>query len=969
MLPAELDEEPPWRRLADLHNSLDLHFQALAAIRRGVGGVYAIEHGLAADDLAALLTLVRRQIAEGISLRVGWLPFVVYAAEMGYAYTGDEYWPSFERLTPGWRERGDREDVRIRFGEFARSYGGAVPRGVWASHFGIICWPITHAILPTDLQVAVAELLHRAGPGLTPSLVAEPTDLGSWLAEIARGHRSRRLEGLLQNPLVLGQIASALLKDEDQPAALIEQTALSRIVRDLSRTHAAREWLHSARQSAGRARVRGLAVRSGAGAADWARGTARAAAILGVEPLLLLVPEGQHEWRLALDIPDLRPVAGLSPTLHDVLTSERCAINGSSRLLARGQLLYGRQRVHFEEWPEPSRSPITFGTEVDINPLLAGDWPQLASPIQVFKLAADGTARCIRSGVLHPGASYVLVTEDRALAEALVGAVNISLLPRGRNGLRLDLPATVTSDEVSALKAVGLTVAELLQVTPAGTIPVSWDGQGRGVWLEGTTPMVRLATSHGSPLCAVRIDGGDEQLVGPPAPGQDLLLAFHQLSLGVHSIAVELLSEEGAAFRGYLELTIRERHARLAGYSPVMILPDPPSPDFAELWDGAASLDVVGPGGAPVRPGVALYERGRETPIFERTLSALALPITKRMWRAIAREVRDTPAWTDAAERAALAVVSFTGEQLGTTRLEVHRVDVSLRWRVRRQGRDSRELLLINDTGSSESVEVLSFGAAAPDRASELSASEAPVQAFTPPPGVVLARWRDLSTAIMYRPNVRSFADLRSLDVVPQFAQIRRTPAGLLSLLEASEIWASAQARGDVLSLRIRKDTLGAIAGHCSGLICGERWAAAERASLEEGAPRLDLFRQFVAAGKQLNSAGFNHVLSPNKHAELRTLPPTERADRLTTWLFDHSPVRIHFVDRAEMAWVAEGALRVASAPSTVRMWAGDRLVPLLDILLDVTVMTRVARFLVLSTVSATDEDDVNAVYGGWSWE
>lgn len=970
MLPIEVEEEPTWRQLAQSHSRLDVHFRALAASRGDVGGIYAIEHGLFGDELASLLSLVRRQIAQGTPLRVGWLPFVVYAAEMGYAYTGDEYWPSFERLTPGWSQRDSREDVRIRFGEFARLYGGTVPRGVWASHFGIICWPITHAILPTDLQVAVAELLHRAAPGLTPSLVSEPTELGTWLARLSGGHRTGRMRGLLENPRVLGQIASALLKDEDQSSPLIEPTALSRIVRDLSRTHAAREWLRSARQSAGRVRLRGLSSGSGGvGAAKSRRGTARAAAILGVEPLLSLIPDGHREWRLALDIPDLRPFAGLSPPLLEALTTQRCKINGSSRVLARGQLLYGRQRIFFEDWPQPNCSPITFAGEVDLNPLVAGDWPQLASATQVFKLSADGSARCIRGGVLRPGDTYVLVSDDRQLRESLAGAVEISLLPRGRTGLLLGLPARVSSALVSAIEAAGLTVAELVQVTPAGTVPVAWDGQGRGVWLEGTTPMVRVDTSHGWSICAVRVDDNEDELLAPTEPGQDLLLAFKELSLGVHRVVVELLDDTGNEVRGSMELTIRERHARLTGYSPVIILPDPPFPTFAELWDGAASLDVLGPGGVLVRPGVTLYARGREAPIFERRLSPRPLPVTKRVWRAIAREVRDTPAWADAAERAAMAVVSFAGDELGATRLEVSRAESSIRWRVQQHGRDSRELILVNDTDSSEPIDVVAYPAAAPDRATQLGSSEAPVQTFDPPPGVIRAKWRDVDTAVVYRPCVRSLEDLRALDVMPKFADLRRGRVGLLSLIETAEIWTSAKARGDVLSLRIRKDALGAIAGRCSALICGERWAGAEQASLAEGFPRLDLFRHYVAAGKQVGSLGFDNLLSPVKHGELRDLTPAVRCQRIATWLYEQSPVRIHFADRAEVLELAEAALRVASAPATLRTWAGDRLLPLMDALLDLTVMSRVARFVVLSTVSATDEDDVDAAYGGWSWE
>jgi hypothetical protein len=257
---------------------------------------------------------------------------------MGYHYTGEDYWPSFERVTPGWAEYGDHEHVRTWFRKFSSQFGGALPQGAWANHFGIICWRITHAILPTDLQVQLAELLHESAPGLSPALLAEPIALGQWLASVARPQRSLRMQGLLQNAQLLGQIAGALLNKDLESADLIELTALRRIVDDLSRTHAGREWLRSARRSADRAVYRGFST-SGFRAGDTTPDALpRAAAIMGVEPSLVLLPETRNRWQMCIEIPDLSPIAGLSPTLRTVLSTERCKVNGSTRSpLARGQ--------------------------------------------------------------------------------------------------------------------------------------------------------------------------------------------------------------------------------------------------------------------------------------------------------------------------------------------------------------------------------------------------------------------------------------------------------------------------------------------------------------------------------------------------------------------------------------------------------------------------------------------------------
>ena len=159
--------------LAFLHERLDRHFQKVAAERQQLVGrppVYAIEHGLDRGDLSVLKDLVEGWVRRFRPPGRHWLPFVVYATEVGYSYEGDEYWPTIEHGAPGWSHNVGRSYIKKRFQEFERVYGGAEPRGRWASHFTIICWPITHALLPADLQRQFAKLLY-----LSLIHISEPT--------------------------------------------------------------------------------------------------------------------------------------------------------------------------------------------------------------------------------------------------------------------------------------------------------------------------------------------------------------------------------------------------------------------------------------------------------------------------------------------------------------------------------------------------------------------------------------------------------------------------------------------------------------------------------------------------------------------------------------------------------------------------------------------------------------------------
>jgi hypothetical protein len=82
---------------------LSRHFASLASSRADSGlPIFALEHPLTVDEVEEMSNLLRQLLAAGGRLSTYWLCWVIYATEIGYRYTGDEYWQSFEELTPGW---------------------------------------------------------------------------------------------------------------------------------------------------------------------------------------------------------------------------------------------------------------------------------------------------------------------------------------------------------------------------------------------------------------------------------------------------------------------------------------------------------------------------------------------------------------------------------------------------------------------------------------------------------------------------------------------------------------------------------------------------------------------------------------------------------------------------------------------------------------------------------------------------
>lgn len=189
---------------------LDKHFGALRAAREAAGlPVFALEHGLDVSEVSNLTNYLHGQLQNNGRPSRDWLAWVVYGAELGYDYDGQEYWASFENRTPLWTWRADRRLLRSWFANFHRTYRGFRPQGNWAKWFSIISWPVTHAILPKDLQTQLASSLYQLRFGVAARIKEEPASIGRYIA--ARGEGSSRFRNFLQQEELVGRIAVALL--------------------------------------------------------------------------------------------------------------------------------------------------------------------------------------------------------------------------------------------------------------------------------------------------------------------------------------------------------------------------------------------------------------------------------------------------------------------------------------------------------------------------------------------------------------------------------------------------------------------------------------------------------------------------------------------------------------------------------------------------------------------------------------
>src|SRR5690606_8008928 len=141
--------------------------------------------------------------------------------EIGYSFAGAEYWQTFNERLPAWQRSADgnrnRSQIRVWFRMFANKFNGVRPSGTWAKHFSIIAWPITHAILPKDLQLQFAKSLQQVRVNLASE--NDPVSFGLLIHTQTLQTSSRFLEFSEQEELV-GRIALALLRMESEEPPL-----------------------------------------------------------------------------------------------------------------------------------------------------------------------------------------------------------------------------------------------------------------------------------------------------------------------------------------------------------------------------------------------------------------------------------------------------------------------------------------------------------------------------------------------------------------------------------------------------------------------------------------------------------------------------------------------------------------------------------------------------------------------------
>lgn len=972
------------------------HFDALARQRKDVP-VFALEHGLDSAELSVLSDMLRAQIRVAPPSLAHALVWTVYATEIGYGYAGDEYWETFKEKTPGWTKHGEREWIRQAFVTFQKRFSGAKPSGPWAGNFGIIAWPITHAILPRDLQQQLARVLYDLRHSFSAELFDEPRRLGDFIAARS-GTTSKRFQNLVQAPALVGQIAAALLLNGKEGfKTLLHPMTLKRIGEDLDREQRGRVWLLEARRAAvERAKIRGLTTGRSSTAPINRLDEARAeVAKLGIEPRLVLRPlevDGLR-WEVSLEIPDLSHLLLRFPQARDVLTDSRCTVAGAAgRPLARGRCLHGPQRVALSRWPRTDEILLKFERpEPQLEYLLRAECLLRPGTSWLFKIASDGIAYESRGMRVRAGSRYILVSNTPIARSALARSVGLAC--QGMHAVVLNVPTALTQEWEQTLRQLQLTQAKSIEVWPAGLAAAIWDGEGYGEWLTPETPVLAVRSDHAIDELIITREGGQSLSfpLSDTPPGEPVFIELPPLPVGLHKFSVVVRSGGGAKaeVRGDLDVFMRVREARswaqdVTTHGPLDVEVNPATPSLEQLWEGKASVIVRGPAGRQLRCSVRMFTRSGEGPSFERQLPPLKLPLSSEGWarhfEANLKEKKDAQRAYDDAQ---VCEAEFSADELGTFTLRCEREFTPLRWSVRRDaaGYVAR---LHNDAGAGAPVverytfELPTIG----ERLPLASEHKAPHIG-----GLYVATLGGYKATIIVPPTVKDFTDLRC---EPEVQSTRRAPDTVAELLASAQLWGNARVSGDIIAGSRQRAVVRSLMARIWLLIGGGAWGQLED-EFSKGDVGLKPLRREILP-RWSPSAQLSYAISPDQifpHHELEGLanaPLHKRGDafvELIGWLQDipadgeQRGTTVRSGHRAgptvrrpqPSKWLAEFALRTASDPTTVLAWAGKDADGGIKWLLDAPTIARAARFLVLAVDNQRKSlTSANELYAGWGW-
>ncbi|MBB5360540.1 hypothetical protein HDE76_003784 [Rhodanobacter sp. ANJX3] len=824
--------------LLEIETRLRDHFRSLALSKKHDGGSipsFALEHPLTETERRALGQALSEQLGRdrGLTQRF-WLSWVVHATEQGYEFAGLQYWPTFAKRTPNWERFGDSAMLRKLFERFASEFLGVRPRGVWATHYSYISWPVTNAIVPKDLQVRLAESIYHARNQLRHFIGRSHESLG----ELIREHSyycSTRYKHFLEQTALVGQVVHALIQQDNGPT-LIQANALKRIVEDISTRAQAREWLSDARSSYQRAKIR--LVSHDKSSLDDAttddppdrRARSSIPRLQSFQIIVRRTVDGFHKVWLAP--PSFQGLCDEHPSLRAILDKSCITIgcHGERSSPARSLLSPAPREWTLSRWPTDGEALIAFEPQLPIlESILTGSCKFPSATIWLFVVHADGSATLCRDPVVHSDDTFLIASRDHRMIAAIGTPIDVQC--DGVAMVKVTMPTTASSEMIIQLKALGIGVRRRIDIAPAGLYPRRWSQTGESEWLTSESVTLAVKREHEFSLLGLGLDGGSEQQL-KLTDAETALISLGHLTAGSHTLCVNAYSGEvGLLMRREAHTSL---HLLVRTPSPwvpsristeeLIVTASPEDPSIDDLLSGRLTVSADGLPATQIRCRLILTDdrgdRGVESELFTTTI-----PFTEAFWS----QHLDTFLSDHAIDREFVSMtegcLEFESALFGVHRMALAARVQPLRWMLDRD-RNGGTLTLTNEGVGEETIALEHYPFASPlvgqpvDLRSALSGINLAEQR-----GLFVARSSTAYQAVVISPS-QPGGDFSTLaDPIDRHCWDGQND--LVTVVERYKLWSQARASNALARLR-QYHVLGAILRHAHSLVCGDSWVAAE---------------------------------------------------------------------------------------------------------------------------------------------
>jgi hypothetical protein len=591
----------------------------------------------------------------------------------------------------------------------------------------------------------------------------------------------------------------------------------------------------------------------------------------------------------------------------------------------------------------------------------------------LFRIGTDGIAYEVRSLSVRAGQEYIVVKASDVLP-IRAPATPLLLRCSGIRGARIDLPKSLDSNTCSYLESLGLNVWQTIRVWPVGFSAPTWDGEGWAEWLIGDDVCVGITSDKPIRSVELFLDGTSTLRLDKVDSSQPIFVGLPELSLGVHRLKVSVQNSgpNPAEQTGVLEFLIRSPKARLDAYKTLFrVSVDPERASLDDLWRGGVNLEIYGPQNRTFIPSIELCSGTESAPLARKVLPPLNMPATGAEWKSAFREHCDgDPDLDNHFNEAKYCNLRFDAGELGTTTLLFEHARQPLRWLIK-GGNQALQLRLVNEGLDSDAAQVDYYPYEYPDQRKSMPANDYYTPTLiAPQSGLFVARSEGNLAGIITPPAIAR-KGLAGLGVNPQLAPRRSTTSDLISLLRFYELWATSRIVHHPLSFSFRRRVLAQLESQICELLYGETklvgtapsWEARSGQNAQSGLQKI--IRSIPESA--VRSIIVRHGL------ELLKVPTWRRPDGFAREVLSLIPQAVLITPSDAMnslSWIAEFALRLASAPETLRPWANERLPEGLQLLLKHPSIVKSARFVVLAGEVNSPPMRLSAgpVHELWEW-